>query len=270
MNLGFENERPMTIGELAAKSRAVSQQPEVEEETSKIDVKVEAEEFKADLKMKLISTSELEEMLTEKLAKLFDGYEGCREFSMKESTEPAIDLVFRVGALSKDTDTKKIVAIESLEEAEKSTSKEMDAINRFNRQYNIRRANERGIIDENYVGFRMTDDAIAAIKKLFRIRIDKDANNQKFRKTHIGFASVQINGRIENVMVVRGLDFKNILGFIFGYEYDYRVEFMAMASNGNYGRLLKVYQIRPSSVKHLYNKYAGRNIVSDGIIRPKR
>lgn len=237
-----------------------------EETRKKFELDIEPEEFKSDYKSRMISTSEVCELLTQRLGDIFGDYVGCRELSYVNSPVIGISLVFDPAI---NPETKSLKALETCGfDSGASETKEQEMIAKFNGINAIKSSSANGIVSEDSMGFRLTNDAIEILKEtVVDFGLNDNKNNDTFRKQCVQYA-LSADGT-HNILIVNGATIESVLGFIYGNQYDYVVIPGAPINNGSFsGRLLDVRQLDPKVTKNLLKKYVSRQVVSDGLYRP--
>ena len=237
----------------------------------RIELKVTPEVFESDYKTKTISTSELCELLTNRLGNVFADYVGCRDIVFTNSPQIGIGLVFEYNGSDNEHDTR-LKAVERFgfdNVGENASTKELEMVARYNGASDIRSSVKNGTVTETAMGFRLTNDAIDILKDTV-IDFGKDnANHDNFRNQCVSYALA--SDGIHSNLVVYGATIESILGFIYGNQYDYVVIPGAPVNTNSYsGRLLEIKQLHPDVTKRLLKKYVSRQVVSDGLFRPQK
>lgn len=240
--------------------------------TKRIELKVTPETFESDYKTKTIATSELCELLTNRLGNIFADYVGCRDMVFTNSPQIGIALVFAFNGSDNEHDTRlkaiEQIGLESI--GQNAATKELEMVAKFNGTSNIRQLVKNGTVSETVMGFRLTNEAIDILKDTI-IDFGKDnENHDKFRAQCVTYAYAS-DGSGNSNLVVYGATIESILGFIYGNQYDYVVIPGAPVNTNSYsGRLLEIKQLHPDVTKRLLKKYVSRQVVSDGLFRPQK
>lgn len=244
-----------------------------DKKSSKYEIKITPETFESDYKTKTIATSELCELLTNRLGSVFSDYVGCRDIVYTNSPQIGVALVFDDSTKnSKNDHDTRLKAIEDFKfdnVGKDQSTRELEMVARFNGASSIRESVHNGTVTETAMGFRLSNEAIDVLKETV-IDFGKDnSNHDNFRKQCITYA-LSSDGTHNN-LIVYGATMESILGFIYGNQYDYVIIPGAPVNTNSYsGRLLEVKQLHPDTTKRLLKKYVSRQIVSDGLYRPER
>ena len=268
MNFQQNNQaQTMSLGEIfdCATHGAKKQKQEANKEASKIKIEIEPEAFESDYKTKMISTSEICELLTERLGEVFKDYVGCRDISYVNSPELGVLLVFDPNlSIHRDNNSKednRLVALEKVGEFGKSgDNTELQMIETFNGYSRIKNSTKNGGISEESMGFRLTNEAIEVLlDNLVDFDLKDGKEHKNFRSSFVSYG-----------MSADGVTLHNAVKFIFGdKEFDYTITPGAPINNANFsGHLVEVRQIKKSTTKKLISKYVNRQVVSDGLFRP--
>ena len=189
----------------------------------RIELKVTPENFESDYKTKTIATSELCELLTNRLGNVFADYVGCRDITFSNSPQIGVALVFDYNGSDNEHDTR-LKAVEKFgfdNVGQNASTKELEMVARYNGASGVRSSVKNGTVTETAMGFRLTNDAIDILKDTI-IDFGKDnANHDNFRNQCVSYALA--SDGTHNNLVVYGATIESILGFIYGNQYDYVV-----------------------------------------------
>lgn len=268
-----QNEKIMTMEEIvkAASVGDSIRSKKDSESTEKIKLKITPEEFKTDYKKKMISTSEICELLTQRLGTVFQDYEGCKDIDFAYAPFNGFSLVFDFKDSNNEHDTR-LKALERCGNIKDDNTMvdEMRIIAQYNAANSARNDSKKGIISENSMGFRLSNDAINILKDTLFCFGDDNKNHDRFRRQCVTYALDTVSGN-HNILIVSGISIENVLSFIYGKQYDYNVRVGAPINTGSYsGYLLEVSQLHPDATREAIRKYVNRQIVSDGLYRPNR
>lgn len=277
MNFQQNNQaQTMSLGEIfdCATHGAKKQKQEANKEASKIKIEIEPETFESDYKTKMISTSEICELLTERLGEVFKDYVGCRDISYVNSPELGVLLVFDPNlSIHRDNSSKddnRLVALEKVGEFGKSgDNTELQMIETFNGYSRIKNSTKNGGISEESMGFRLTNEAIEVLlDNLVDFDLKDGKEHKNFRSSFVSYG-MSADGT-HNQLILTGVTLHNAVKFIFGdKDFDYTITPGAPINNANFsGHLVEVRQIKKSTTKKLISKYVNRQVVSDGLFRP--
>lgn len=269
----FRTDNTMSLNDVLrlANRDTTKEKKEESEDSKKIKINITPEEFKSDYKSKMISSSEVCELLTQRLGTIFSDYEGCKDIEFVNSPVAGIALVFTFKGSDNahDTRIKALEAFNNVGNKIKGDTKELAMISSYNGASSMYAKTSKGIVSEATMGFRLTNEAIDILKDTV-IDFGKDnQNHDNFRKQCVSYA-LSADG-IHNILIVQGITIESVLGFIYGKQYDYSVAVGSHINTNSYsGRLLEIRQLHPETTRELLRKYVNRQIVSDGLYRPSK